>query len=215
MQVTLSKVAADELLRPDANVWLDSKSEQIDLTGVPASMQPTAFIANSWSNRTQGAVTSLRFGALHNGEVIALRLEWTDPSEDRGIDDNDRFPDGAAVLFPFKDDAPLITMGSSEQPVNTWHWRADRQGEARNNTAKGIGSTRVTKGAEIRTSARYHDGSWQLVFLRALRRSGVDSTIQLAPGQTTRIAFAVWEGSNGERGGLKSFTPQWHELSIE
>jgi complex iron-sulfur molybdoenzyme family reductase subunit gamma len=99
--------------------------------------------------------------------------------------------------------------------VNAWHWRADRQGEARNNVATGIGSTRVTKGAEIRTSARYRDGHWQLVFLRALRRSGIQGTVQLAPGQTTRIAFAVWEGSNGERGGLKSFSPQWRELRIE
>ena len=215
MQVSLRNLAADELLRPDADVWLHGKTEQIGLTGVPTSIQPTAFIANSWAGKTVGTVTSLLFCALHNGDSIALRLEWADPSEDRGIDDNDRFPDGAAVIFPFKDDAPLISMGSPEQPVNAWHWRADRGGEARNNTAKGIGSTRVTKGALIRTAARYHDGRWQLVFLRALRRNGVDSTIQLAPGQTTQIAFAVWEGSNGERGGLKSFTPQWLELSIE
>ena len=215
MQVTLANVAADELLLPEADVWLQSKTEQIGLSGVPTSMQPTAFIANSWMGKNVGAVTSLRFGALHNGEVIALRLEWADPSEDLRVDDNDRFPDGAAVLFPFEDDAPLLTMGSPEQPVNTWHWRADRQGEARNNTANGVGSTRTTKGAEIRTSARYRNGLWQLIFLRALRRSGVDSTVQLAPGRNTRIAFAIWEGSNGERGGLKSFTPQWHELRIE
>jgi DMSO reductase family type II enzyme heme b subunit len=215
MQVTLREVAAEDLLRPDAEVWLESKHEQISLTGVPISMQPTAFIVNSWKGKTVGAVASLRFGALHNGEVIALRLEWADPSEDLDIDDNDHFPDGAAVVFPFKDDAPLISMGSPEQPVNAWHWRADRAGEARNNVATGIGSTRVTKGAEIRTSAHYRDGRWRLVFLRSLRRSGIESTVQLAPRQTTQISFAVWEGSNGERGGLKSFSPKWHALSIE
>lgn len=215
MQVTHRPIAADELLRPDAKAWLDAKAEPIDLIGVPAALQPTDFIVKSWTGKPVGAVTSLRFSALHNGELIGLRLEWADPSRDVDIDDNDHFPDGAAVLFPFEADAPLILMGSPEKPVNAWHWRADREGKARNNVATGIGSTRVTKGAEIRTSARYHDGRWQLVFLRALQRRGVESTVRLAPGQTTQIAFAVWEGSNGERGGLKSFSPRWRELSIE
>ncbi len=215
MRAHLRKATASALLQPDGEVWLDAKTEQIALTGVPVSMQPTAFIANSWTGKKVGAVDSLRFSAVHNGDSLALRLEWADPSEDLDIDDNDHFPDGAAVLFPFEADAPLITMGSADQPVNAWHWRADRPDEAHNNTARGIGTTRVTKGAEIQTSARYEDGHWQLVFLRALRRDEVTSTVQLAAGQTTQIAFAVWEGSNGERGGLKAFSPQWHELSID
>ncbi|MBW2273258.1 MAG: ethylbenzene dehydrogenase [Deltaproteobacteria bacterium] len=214
MEVKERAIAADELIRPDSKVWLEAKAEPVDLTGVPVSMQPTAFISNSWTGKPVGVVTGLTFSALHNGEDIALRLEWADPSQDLDIDDNDHFPDGAAVVFPMKDDAPLITMGSPQQPVNAWHWRADRPAEARNNVATGIGTTRVTKGAEIRTAARYHDGHWQVVFVRALRRSGVESTIQLAAGQTTPIAFAVWEGSNGERGGLKSFSPRWYDLHI-
>ena len=42
----------------------------------------------------------------------------------------------------------------------------------------------------------------------------VDDTVQLAPGQKTQIALTVWAVSNGERGGLKSFSHQWHKLDI-
>ncbi len=41
------------------------------------------------------------------------------------------------------------------------------------------------------------------------------SAIQIAPGQTLRTTFAVWEGSNLERAGIKAFSPAWLELEIE
>ena len=215
MRVRSRSINAGELGQPDAGVWQQAESQQIALMGVPLSMQPSAFIANTWSGKTVGAISSVRFSSLHNAEVIALRLEWADPNQDLDVDDNDHFPDGAAVMFPLKGDAPLVTMGSVDQPVNAWHWRADRSGEARNNVATGFGSTRVTSGAGIATSARYHAGGWQLVFVRQLQMSGVESTVQFATGENIRIAFAVWEGSHGERAGLKAFSPQWHELSLD
>lgn len=214
MLAKLKSASASELALPDGDVWQNAERTPIALAGVPVQMQPTAFIRNTFADHPIGKVNEVQFSALHNGEVIALRLEWADPDRDTDIDDNDHFPDGAAVMFPFKGDAPLITMGSKEQPINAWHWRADRADQARNNVAAGFGSTRVTTGAEIATQARYHEGRWQLVFLRRLQVVGVDSTFQFTTGKSYRIAFAVWEGSNGERAGLKAFSPQWHELTL-
>jgi len=39
--------------------------------------------------------------------------------------------------------------------------------------------------------------------------------VQLSPKQATKVAFAVWEGSSQERGGLKSFSKTWRELEIQ
>jgi DMSO reductase family type II enzyme heme b subunit len=214
MRVNLLSIQASELAKPDADIWQQAAKARIQLAGAPLQMQPTEFIKASFAEQDVGKISEVHFRALHNNEVIALRLEWADPNQDIDIDDNDRFPDGAAVMFPFKGDAPLVTMGSKEQPVNAWHWRADRVGEARNNVAAGFGSSRVTSGAEIATSAHYCEGRWQLVFVRQLQRPDINTTVQFGAGQTIKIAFAVWEGSNGERGGLKAFSPQWHELSL-
>ena len=215
MQVKSLSIPASELSRPDANIWQQADRTRIPLVGVPLSLQPTDFIKNTFRDQQIGVTTELQFSALHNGEVIALRLEWADPTRDTDLDDNDHFPDGAALMFPFKGDAPLVTMGSKEQPVNAWHWRADREGVARNNIAVGLGSSRVTSRAEITTSAQHENGRWQVVFLRQLQRQGVDTTVQFSPGQNIKIAFAVWEGSNGERAGLKAFSPAWRELSLD
>lgn len=214
MRVNSLSIEARELARPDAGIWRQAASSRIPLVGTPIQMQPTDFIKTTFARQKIGKISEIQFSALHNGEVIALRLEWADPDQDADTDDNDHFPDGAAVMFPFKDDAPLITMGSKEQPVNAWHWRADRDGEARNNVAAGFGSSRVTRGAEIVASAQYCEGRWRVVFLRQLQREGIDTTVQFGAGQTIKIAFAVWEGSNGERAGLKAFSPQWYELSL-
>ena len=215
MHVKLLSIPASELSEPGADIWQQADRIKISLVGVPLSLQPTDFIKNSFRDQQIGATTELQFSALHNGEVIALRLEWADPTRDTDLDDNDHFPDGAALMFPFRGEAPLVTMGSKEQPVNAWHWRADREGVARNNIAVGLGSSRVTSRAEITTSAQHENGRWQVVFLRQLQRQGVDTTVQFSAGQNIKIAFAVWEGSNGERAGLKAFSPAWHELSLD
>jgi DMSO reductase family type II enzyme heme b subunit len=54
------------------------------------------------------------------------------------------------------------------------------------------------------------------VFRRALRvSSSADEVIQMAAGETAKVAFAVWEGASGERAGLKAYSPVWHELALE
>ncbi len=35
------------------------------------------------------------------------------------------------------------------------------------------------------------------------------------PGQTTKTGFAVWQGSNQERAGIKATTLEWQPLEIE
>ena len=55
-------------------------------------------------------------------------------------------------------------------------------------------------------------GSYRVLFTRAL--SGSSGEIQLAPGGRVPVAFAVWNGSAGDRDGKKSVTI-WQELVLE
>ncbi len=214
MQVSPVAAADSDLGHIDSELWRQVRSETIQLLGVPAGMQPSSYIVKKWQDREVGRVKAVEFGALHNGSAIAFRLAWQDPEQDVSRKENESFPDGAAVMFPLKDDAPLVLMGSKEQPVNAWHWRADRPELARNNVAAGLGSSRVTRGSEIRTQARYRDDYWELIFLRELKLPDVSTAVDFSPGQRAKVALAVWEGSNGERGGLKAFSPQWIELTL-
>jgi len=39
--------------------------------------------------------------------------------------------------------------------------------------------------------------------------------VSFKAGQSYRTALAVWSGANAERAGLKAFSPQWVELTLE
>lgn len=209
-------VAADDLGDPGSPAWGRAESQPVELTGTPLGLQPSPYVAASREGKPVGTVARLRVRSLHNGSEVAFRLEWDYPERNADVADNDVFPDGAALLFPLAEDAPLVSMGAEGKPVNAWHWRADQPGRGRSNVAAGLGTSRVTDEQSIATAASWGDGGWKIVFRRALRVAGADGeAVQMAPGDTLRVAFAVWEGANGERGGLKSFSPSWLPVELE
>lgn len=201
---------------PASALWSRAESERIALIATPLALQPSAYVKASREERPFGRVREVEVRALHDGSQIAFLLEWEDTDRDVDPPGDERFPDGAALLFPLAEGAPLVTMGAEGKPVNAWHWRADRPEHARNNVALGLGTTRVTPDASIGTVAHWDHGRWRVVFRRALRSSAPpEEAVQMKAGDVIQVAFAVWDGSNGERGGLKSFSPAWQEITLE
>jgi DMSO reductase family type II enzyme heme b subunit len=78
-----------------------------------------------------GGVTALRVRAMHDGEWLAIRLEWEDASADREVGVA-TFRDAVAVGFPVREAATLPSpfMGDAEHPVNIWQWSADLEAQA-------------------------------------------------------------------------------------
>lgn len=211
-----TSVSRADLERPDGALWRSVSVATIELTGTPIGLQPSPYIVASWAQRPIGKVKRLRARSVHNGTEIAFMLEWDDPAPERERTDTNVFPDGAGLLFPLRGDAPIASMGTEEQPVNAWHWRADRSDRPRSNLATGLGTTRVIDEKSIRTAATWEGGRWRVVFSRALRLEGAeDRAVQFAVGTTVKVGFAVWEGGSGERAGLKAYSPEWHPVTIE
>ena len=42
-----------------------------------------------------------------------------------------------------------------------------------------------------------------------------DEAVQFEAGGTYKVGCAVWQGSNNERAGLKSYSNSWYELELE
>ncbi len=205
-----------EASKPDAAVWSSVAAQEVPLVGTPIGMQPSVYISTGLAQRKVGAVTKVTAKCVHNETELAIRLEWEDANYNVERTDTLEFPDGAAVMFPIGDDAPLMTMGSEAQPVNAWHWRADHPNVGRSNFAAGLGTTEVTDEAQIKTESSYTNKRWSVVIRRALQVPGQEGKVrQFNLGDTTKVAFAVWEGGNSERGGLKAFSPQWYEIILE
>lgn len=204
--------ATSRLLEPAAPEWAPVPSETVTLSPTPILSQPSAYVQAKWADGQYGAVKQLNIQAAHNGDSIFFRLAWEDSTRDDAISDTDAFADAAAVLFPEKGDAPLTSMGSPDQPVFAWLWRPDLE-EPYNVKAQGIGSSQRLPATGVTAKAEYANGGWHLVISRRL--SGKGAGLTLAPGANGKVAFAVWQGSEKERGGLKAATLEWQQLEIE
>jgi dimethylsulfide dehydrogenase subunit gamma/complex iron-sulfur molybdoenzyme family reductase subunit gamma len=73
-----------------------------------------------------GSVSEVAVRAVHDGEEIAIRLEWSDSTADRGVG-VDTFRDAAAIGFPVgrPETVPSPFMGDEQHPVVIWQWAAD------------------------------------------------------------------------------------------
>jgi DMSO reductase family type II enzyme heme b subunit len=215
MQVRfVAPTSLEELLQPEAPPWRAVRAERIALTGTPVGLQPTAAVRVAWTYRKVGAIGEVHVAALCDGQRLAFRLEWADPTENREIVETTAFPDGAAVLFPVVKGAPVVTMGAPGQAVNAWYWRADEDGAGREIVAEGIGTSRTADVDLVKGHGVWKDGRWRVVITRALRADAGEPVAQLAAGETTGFAVAIWDGGSGERAGIKSFSGDWRELAL-
>lgn len=213
-KVTASR---DRLLDPTAAEWTSIPGESLKLDATPLANQPSEYIKASRDEKQIGKIRSLMVQAAHDGSDVFFRLSWEDLNKNVEITDTNMFPDGCGILMPLNGgDPPIDEMGSKDAPVNAWFWRADLNDVPHNTIAHGLGTTQFSKQCPIQSKSVWGQGAWVVVFARRLAvPEQKDETVQLAPGQAVKVGFAVWEGSNGERAGVKSFSKEWRELKLE
>ncbi len=103
---------------PDSPVWKDVKSTNLVLRPLSARRE---------------AIEIINVASVNNGEYVAVRLKWKDPTQDGFVEGrSDVFTDGVAVqlalgevtLHTHGHNEPFFGMGNRGKPVNIWHWKA-------------------------------------------------------------------------------------------
>jgi hypothetical protein len=176
--------------------------------------------------------------AMHDGQELAMRVSWSDPSrspdpewEDyanqvvaamagtdlgaaTGAGPGDRF----TVQFPqaLSDgmERPFFLQGDSRRPAYLWTWSSD--GDATTEAvARGMGSVALQEPAATQVSgASVHDeGQWRVLFRRALTTED-EEDLQLTVGEAIPVGFQAWDGDNGEQGTQGSVST-WYFLALE
>lgn len=216
MECARVNATREQLLDPAASGWSTIPGEEIKLDATPLANQPSEYIKASRDEKTIGNVRKLNVQAAHNGTEVFFRLTWEDETRSVSITDLGVFPDACGVLMPMTErDTPIDEMGTNDDPVNAWFWRADRNDEPRNIVAKGLSTTENTKKCAIETKSKWEEGTWSVVFARPLRLPDQsEEAVQIDPGRAVKIGFALWEGNSGERAGVKSFSKEWRELTF-
>ncbi len=204
------RASLDTLIAPDAAEWDRADEVAVALEPTPLDRQPSAYVQVAWQDRPRATLRQLRVRALSNANGLALRLEWATARPQRRISDVNIYPDACAALFPADGKkADLSTMGTARQPVQGWHWRAGTD-DPFVITARGLGTVERAPDHAVEARARWTDNSWQVVLTRPFKEDGVP----LAHGAKLPVGFAIWSGSARERAGLKSYSPQPHQLHV-
>jgi DMSO reductase family type II enzyme heme b subunit len=166
--------------------------------------------------------------ALYNEKEVALLVEWDDPTPSRPGDreqsalaPGEMFEDAVAVQLPTAQgeglEMPYFGHGDAARAVNLWHWRAGRASDGDAFAlfeARGVGSRAQRETGPVGFSARgeYKDGAWRVIFRRA--RYGGEWDVPFDSARLLPVAFANWDGSNGEKGSKHTLT-RWVWLWLE
>ena len=164
-------------------------------------------------------VNDMDVKAVYNDNEIAIKLVWDDPTQSILNAETGSFADMVAVQFPNRIPVgatkPYFLTGDSENPVNLWEWRSDRQKPTETN-AWGMDKEIEQKAdsQNLRGKGAYHQGQYRLVLKRVLRTADVQNDIQFETAKFIPIAFNTWDGSNAEAGKKRSVTA-WYDLYLE
>jgi DMSO reductase family type II enzyme heme b subunit len=155
--------------------------------------------------------------AVATPTTLAVRVEWSDPTDDRTTDETDRYGDAVALQVPLSFGAgrrlPYIGMGDAGASVLVHMARATPAGPpvTRDIVAAGYGSgTRAPSLRWMQTSLSRQTKTpgWRATFVRPL------ATAEHAlDGGLVPLAFAVWDGARHQRGGHKLLS-SWRVLRL-
>ena len=164
-----------------------------------------------WPARIQEVtVKSVKVKGVHNGQELAILVEYGDPTEDPG--------DAAALEFMVGDKQAHFAHGQEMLqveggPVNIWYWKKE-SGKALDMSAKGFKTLKAQEKQDVQAKGVWENGAWKVVFTRALKTED-EQDVQIEPGEWRSVAFAFWDGAlvDGvvkEKGSQKAVSSWWY-----
>lgn len=213
--VPVSKIPDGIFLRdtndPEDIIWERLPEYRVTLAPAPA-VHPSVELRVDYDDPGYDVYLNL----ARTSDRLYVRMRWRDDTLDDATT-LDRFRDAAAVQFSLGDDATSYLMGNGpEEAVNIWYWRADGA-SVQNLAAGGYGSTTILPSQSVSGDGHYleNDGDpneWMVVMSRPLAVTG-DYEASFRRYEVP-VAFAVWQGSDGQRDGFKHVSDGWILLDL-
>ncbi len=174
--------------------------------------------------------------AVHNGDRLALKLTWNDPSRSPDPEWEDYFqlmvqtmttvdgphvseqgPDRITVQFPLRrpegTELPYFLAGDTRRPVYSVEWTSAPD-QIREGTSVGLGTFTAAGGGQVAHQVAFAGGQWQLQLARDLIAADTTEALTLIVGEPIPIGFSAADGTNGEDG-FRGSVSAWYSIYLD
>jgi mono/diheme cytochrome c family protein len=212
--------------------WSDPLADQSlirseDFRDAAAIQFPVAAAALHGEGHPEPAYTMGEKDSLVN--IWHWKADWeADLARFRDI--QDRYPGMAADAYLFRKGDPVGEPSSeivkapttTHNPTYLTGWGAgnllsnpSRSSSVEDLNALGFGTltSQPSDDQNVRGKGIWQGGKWRVVFVRGMK-SPSDRDAQFLPGQSLPVAFAIWDGAQGDRDGQKAVS-LWQHLRVE
>lgn len=124
---------------------------------------------------------------------------WQRDIDEEYVTSRDRYPETYVDSYPNEDESiynPARHLGNALAQL-------DHVSPIENLVAAGFGSLTPAEVQDVEGAGEWRDGRWRALFVRNLD-SSADGMARFAVDESTTVAFAVWDGGQGDRNGQKS-----------
>jgi len=227
-EVILAKLSDDLPSTVDDDRWADVDRFYVPMVG-QIVVKPRWF-----SPRVDG----LWVQALHDGEVLAVMVSWSDPSSspdadwsqyandvistaanaDEGSTTGPGGADQLTIQFPQTQptgmERPYFLQGDQRRPTYLWTWRSDAVTPVES-VARGMGTAQAQEPSaqNVTAVATHENGQWRVLLRRALTTDDPQD-LPFSVGDVTPMAFQAWDGDHGEQG-LQGSISTWYFISLQ
>ncbi|MBI1884721.1 MAG: hypothetical protein HYS09_00090 [Chloroflexi bacterium] len=186
--------------------------EWADATRDMSAIAPQDFRDAAAVQFPASGVTSVPFFCMGQADahvnIWHWKADWQADIDSGFVGIPEAYPNTAADLYPLQDDPDFYPGRAAGNLLS----QTERSTPVENLVAGGFGTLTTAEKQMVGGRGVWRDGTWRVLFVRDLDAGG-DAYAKFAPGRTTNVAFAVWNGSKDERDGLKSVS-QFAELQL-
>jgi len=171
---------------PDARATIDAFGDMVAVELPVAPGPPPAPFMGNKGGRVQ---------------ILQWRADWQTDIDKGAVTMRELYPNAYAADFHHEDHLPAAEAAAYRGAVSLGNPMSDRQrtSSVQDLMAEGFGSL-TPRPTQAAFGAASHDGKrWHVVITRPLEARG-ESAASLAPGASTYVSFAVWNGSHREVG---------------
>lgn len=126
------------------------------------------------------------------------RASWQHDIDAGFVTNRARYTNMQVDYYPQDGDSTFQTALAAGNPISG----RDHDSPVENLVAAQFGTLTTSDVQDVNGAGRWRDGRWRVLFVRSL--DSAEGTPTFAPGAKVNAAFAVWNGSDGQRDGMKS-----------